>query len=1018
MAVLGAGTRGPWIALVLLCGCVAYSFAWQEWIYNSTTTEDWRKLWGYKEGPHGRRGHSMVLYGTQIILFGGRDNEIRRNHVPRTYEIENQNGTLEFTVYDESPANPSLLNCTYPGRKNGTRDSDYNPDYQSAGGVNGTEDDPCSNIIEVGLYYNDVWSYELNCERYADHSCQGPEGKDKTEHTWVVRHPGSWQGACKMVLGREICETPSERWLHGAAMFNDSTMLIYGGFSQRCEDYCDDLWSFDMRDNTWMEIYELGFFSDGSSPGKRYKFTVVTNGQIMWMFGGFRLWHGYSSDNSWENDWDSYDIYPSGGYLNDLWTYNKTLLGPEEEVPTESPGYGVWKNISSNKTSIRCFDTPGDLWSERNDRTCVEDWPKRRAGHVMELDKTRLGLWIHGGYTTYFPYLKTGGFGSATGTGQAEEVASFSPFPTFPFFLDDLWYYDLKNGIWTEIKPVSEQKPGPRVDHIMILSGHVLFLFGGYYHNHHNSELWLFNISNNRWLQKSQTVHPRYPEECTDDWEYIEATEECELLKWPKHLERDPNKHPLRYPGDTNARASEVEENYAIKPWHQQEYYVPDPKSGRWYYGIIDQNAELPFDERFRRFGSEKTDAIVPFAATGPNQYVRKVNNSELNGTVYMRCTSVYGEPTRGQVLGGGNGRSEEPIFIAQPRRQSPGWDGCRDRYDHLTSDLPAQLIYKHPSQRSDHKAIYIDSLPTHLPDELDSSADVGTGQHASAGKKGELYLFGGIGHTDEYLPSKSTTYPTVVRSDMWRLGIHECVNNCSNQGVCEYGYCQCYDGYYGVDCSNISCPGDFCYYDEITREQHCQHCCHSGYNHSDGETWIDGIGARKSPCNHVDWGPSNGICDGYGTCQCAPPFLDDDCSIKDCKDNCSFNGWCSVEYPISRCMCNPGYYGETCQYVQCLNNCSYPNGYCNETTGECTCKLLRDPYSPHLLWQFKEVPDSDSSRGIWHFVKWGGEDCSYLMAYSASLALRPSMWLSVALTVAAAAFLYRDGGGRLRWGL
>ena len=37
-------------------------------------------------------------------------------------------------------------------------------------------------------------------------------------------------------------------------MFNDSTMLIYGGFSQRCEDYCDDLWSFDMRDNTWMEV--------------------------------------------------------------------------------------------------------------------------------------------------------------------------------------------------------------------------------------------------------------------------------------------------------------------------------------------------------------------------------------------------------------------------------------------------------------------------------------------------------------------------------------------------------------------------------------------------------------------------------------------------------------------------------------------------------------------------------------------------------------------------------------------
>lgn len=115
----------------------------------------------------------------------------------------------------------------------------------------------------------------------------------------------------------------------------------------------------------------------------------------MWMFGGFRLWHGYASDNSWENDWDSHDVYPAGGYLNDMWTYKKKLLdvASGEEVPTESPGYGVWKNITSID---RCFDTPGDLWSERNDRSCEIDWPKRRAGHVMELDKTRNGAYVVG----------------------------------------------------------------------------------------------------------------------------------------------------------------------------------------------------------------------------------------------------------------------------------------------------------------------------------------------------------------------------------------------------------------------------------------------------------------------------------------------------------------------------------------------------------------------------------------------------------------------------------------------
>ena len=46
----------------------------------------------------------------------------------------------------------------------------------------------------------------------------------------------------------------------------------YGGFSHRCEDYCDDLWSYDFRDNTWMEIYPISIRgerrSDHPNPGK------------------------------------------------------------------------------------------------------------------------------------------------------------------------------------------------------------------------------------------------------------------------------------------------------------------------------------------------------------------------------------------------------------------------------------------------------------------------------------------------------------------------------------------------------------------------------------------------------------------------------------------------------------------------------------------------------------------------------------------------------------------------------
>jgi hypothetical protein len=51
---------------------------------------------------------------------------------------------------------------------------------------------------------------------------------------------------CTIQLGIEVCTVPSERYNHGSNMFNDGTLYVYGGFSQRCADYCDDIWFFDI----------------------------------------------------------------------------------------------------------------------------------------------------------------------------------------------------------------------------------------------------------------------------------------------------------------------------------------------------------------------------------------------------------------------------------------------------------------------------------------------------------------------------------------------------------------------------------------------------------------------------------------------------------------------------------------------------------------------------------------------------------------------------------------------------
>ena len=76
-----------------------------------------------------------------------------------------------------------------------------------------------------------------------------------TDGGWLLLHPGAPEGGCVIQLGILVCNVPSERYMHASALFDDGTMYIYGGFSQRCQDYCDDLWMFDLFLKGWRELY-------------------------------------------------------------------------------------------------------------------------------------------------------------------------------------------------------------------------------------------------------------------------------------------------------------------------------------------------------------------------------------------------------------------------------------------------------------------------------------------------------------------------------------------------------------------------------------------------------------------------------------------------------------------------------------------------------------------------------------------------------------------------------------------
>jgi hypothetical protein len=432
------------------------------------------------------------------------------------------------------------------------------------------------------------------------------------------------------------------------------------------------------------------------------------------------------------------------------------------------------------------------------------------------------------------------------------------------------------------------------MDHAMVLipERQILVVFGGFSDNIFYNDTWYYLMDENRWLRKEKFVHPAYPanDVCRNDLDHVQDDgngNECVLLKPPLALKRSLDK----------SADSEVAYQ-AILPYEEQEGYTPSSENSL-YFGIVSNATEFVsrmqglylnnevLDEAGNRvwIQSNVSDGtpIAPHAATGPLQYAQLKTipyNETYNVEVWEWCTHGVGEPTRGRLTDGMHGRAREPVLIQQPRRRSIGWDGCRDNMDWI-----------YPFPRAEHAAVYVDAMDT-------------------------VFVYGGLGYQNfiEDESSTQTTHNTTIHHDLWALQMKKCVNDCSHHGTCNNGYCQCHVGFYGLNCANVTCPGTSCVYDK-NFVQHCTHCCHDGYVHRDDDVFVAGI--QKKSCQRIDWmdgvkftGHSEGICNGFGKCQCAPPFLGDDCSMKDCEDSCSNNGICVSGYPVSRCNCYPGYFG------------------------------------------------------------------------------------------------------------
>eukprot|EP00956_Cyclotella_meneghiniana_P039918 scaffold182810_cov23-Cyclotella_meneghiniana.AAC.1 len=219
-------------AILLLCS-IDQCDSWQKWNYTSFANDNWKEFWSTATGPNARRGHTMVVFNeSKVVLFGGRGNDAHRPHVPSRYNIVEDRGLLEFSTYDEHPLSsvfdpqsefcqPVQTCVSLTDASSGNEEvCSYSWQHLTRQDLSHTEqttiEEMCG-FVPVGVYYNDVWEYDTECLRFADHEC--------AQDGWRILHNGIVFGGCSTNdAGEKVCEAPSERYGHGAAMLDEKTM--------------------------------------------------------------------------------------------------------------------------------------------------------------------------------------------------------------------------------------------------------------------------------------------------------------------------------------------------------------------------------------------------------------------------------------------------------------------------------------------------------------------------------------------------------------------------------------------------------------------------------------------------------------------------------------------------------------------------------------------------------------------------------------------------------------------------
>jgi len=345
-----------------------------------------------------------------------------------------------------------------------------------------------------GDYLNDLWLYdwdtgswvayvanELLCDQCSE--C----GEVGSCYDWTGLRPYTEP---KLMVGKNRKEraVPSGRVHHAMSLVLNretgirDTVVLFGGESIDCTDYCDDTWHYNIDNNVWNKKAEADYTRE--RPVRRWKHAMTDYYDAVFMFGGHsqRLLATSSINittaNSFYYDNDAEYDSTRPLFMDDLWVYNAT----ERE----------WDYLAPLCTTC-------DPNATEADGTAARDVNGPRGRISPSLVSYGDALYLFGGYA----------YGGESNFVELYPVGETNQYPSLQskYFLDDLWKYDIVRNEWTELNPIEgySARPPPRYGHsaaVVIKGSDVIMLVqGGNTWQDEIGDMWQYNISSGVWTE-------------------------------------------------------------------------------------------------------------------------------------------------------------------------------------------------------------------------------------------------------------------------------------------------------------------------------------------------------------------------------------------------------------------------------------------------------------------------------------------------------------------------------------